>query len=108
MSTRTRTRRQEIYISPVGMNPNEQLSLAQKFPNYHICNVRPDHLALILQSAKELEFNITAGAPRNSMYADSIGIYVSDFSKNPADLLERFTSLKLAAWNAARAKGATP
>ena len=105
MSHKTRTHRQDI--SNVGMNPHDQLTPEQKFPQGFVCNVRPDQHALMLRAANELGFIIAEGAPRNSMYADSIGIYVSDFSKNPADLLERFTSLKLAAWSATRAQETT-
>lgn len=106
MSIKTRTHRQDITISPVGMNPNDQLTPAQKFPQGFVCNVRPDQYALMQQAAQELDYHITKGAPRNSMYADSIGVYVSNFSKDPRHLIERFKDLKLAAWSAARAQEA--
>lgn len=100
MSLRARTHRQDIVISPVGINPDKQLSLRQTYPNNFVCNVPPEQQPLVEQAARELGFKITVGAPRNSMYRDSLGVYVASLDRDPHPLIDRFMELKLAAWQA--------
>jgi hypothetical protein len=79
--------------SPVVMNTDAMMPDTLKFPNGWCCNLHADNLKLMQRAAKELGYEIEAGAPRNTDPDRFYGIYTNTNVNDPKKLLQHFFTL---------------